>query len=118
MKNIEKYLRENGYADRGLNEKFEFRDIHKDEADQAVEIEQICFPPHEACSKAHMKDRIEKVPELFLVAIDKETGKMAGFLNGIATNEGKFRDEFFTEADLNEPTGENVMRYTINVEGK
>ena len=90
MKNIEKYLRENGYADRGLNEKFEFRDIHKDEADQAVEIEQICFPPHEACSKAHMKDRIEKVPELFLVAIDKETGKMAGFLNGIATNEGKF----------------------------
>lgn len=34
MKNIEKYLRENGYADRGLNEKFEFRDIHKVEADQ------------------------------------------------------------------------------------
>ena len=32
MKNIEKYLRENGYADRGLNEKFEFRDIHKDES--------------------------------------------------------------------------------------
>ena len=28
MKNIEKYLRENGYADRGLNEKFEFEN-HK-----------------------------------------------------------------------------------------
>ena len=25
MKNIEKYLRENGYADRGLNEKLELR---------------------------------------------------------------------------------------------
>lgn len=115
MKNIEKYLRENGYADRGLNEKFEFRDIHKDEANQAVEIEQICFPPHEACSKAHMKDRIEKVPELFLVAIDKETGKIAGFLNGIATNEKKFRDEFFTEADLNESDGDNVMLLGLDV---
>ena len=40
---------------------------------------------------------------------------MAGFLNGIATNEGKFRDEFFTEADLNEPNGENVMLLGLDV---
>ena len=98
-----------------LAERFEFRQILPQEADQAVEMEQICFPPHEACTEEHMKDRIEKVPELFLVAIDKETGKMAGFLNGIATNEGKFRDEFFTEADLNEPNGENVMLLGLDV---
>ena len=33
------------------------------------------LPPHEACSREHMKERIEKVPELFLVAVDKQTGK-------------------------------------------
>ena len=62
-------------------EKFEFRNIRKDEVDQAVEIEQICFPPNEACSREHISERIEAVPELFLVAIDKETGRIAGLLD-------------------------------------
>ncbi|MGN0415630.1 MAG: GNAT family N-acetyltransferase [Agathobacter sp.] len=56
-------------------EKFEFRDIERNETEQAVEIEQICFPPNEACYREHMSERIAAVPELFLVAIDKETGK-------------------------------------------
>ena len=33
-----------------ITDRFEFRDIHAEEADRAVAIEQICFPPHEACS--------------------------------------------------------------------
>ena len=70
-----------------LTERFEFRNIRPGEADQAVMIEQICFPPNEACSEKNMKERIERVPELFLVAADKKTGKLAGFLNGIATDE-------------------------------
>ena len=81
-------------------ERFEFRDIRQEEADQAVLIEKICFPPNEACSEKHMKERIGVTPELFLVAVDKTTGKLAGFLNGIATDEEKFRDEFFTDASL------------------
>ena len=32
-------------------ERFEFRDIRQEEADQAVLIEKICFPPNEACSE-------------------------------------------------------------------
>ena len=64
-------------------EKFEFRNIRQEEADQAVVVEHICFPPHEACSEKHMKERIVKAPELFLVAIDKKTGKIAGFFNGL-----------------------------------
>lgn len=63
-----------------LAERFEFRQILPQEADQAVEMEQICFPPHEACTEEHMKDRIEKAPSLFLVAMDRETGKLAGLL--------------------------------------
>ena len=98
-----------------LTEKFEFRDIHAEEADQAVIIEQICFPPNEACSEKHMKERIEKAPNLFLVAVDKGTGKIAGFLNGLATNEAVFRDEFFTDATLYEPAGTNVMLLGLDV---
>lgn len=95
--------------------KFEFRNICKDEVNQAVEIEQICFPPNEACSREHISERIEAVPELFLVAIDKETGRIAGFLNGIATKEETFRDAFFTDISLNDPAGENVMLLGLDV---
>lgn len=101
--------------DKQMTEKFEFRNICADEATQAVAIEQICFPPHEACSERHMRERIAKVPELFLVAVDKETGKLAGFLNGLATNESSFRDEFFLDANLYNPEGKNVMLLGLDV---
>lgn len=94
---------------------YEFRDIRMEEADQAVRIEQICFPPHEACSEKHMKDRIKKAPELFMVAVDKKTGRIAGFLNGLSTSEQTFRDAFFTDEGLYEPEGENVMLLGLDV---
>ena len=96
-------------------DRFEFRSIHKDETEQAVIIEHICFPPNEACSAKAMTERIEKVPELFLVAVDKETGKIAGFLNGISTDELTFRDEFFTDANLYNPEGKHVMLLGLDV---
>ena len=52
-----------------------------------------------------MTERIAKVSQLFLVAVDKSTGKLAGFLNGVATDEEKFRDEFFTDIDLCDENG-------------
>ena len=48
------------------SDRFIFRTIFPDEADQAVLIEQICFPPNEACSERHMKERIAKAPELYM----------------------------------------------------
>lgn len=96
-------------------DRFAFRNIRQEETDEAVAIEQICFPPHEACSEKHMKERIAKAPEMFLVAIDKETGKMAGFLNGLATNEKKFRDAFFLDAELYVPDGKHVMLLGLDV---
>lgn len=98
-----------------LLEKFEFRTIKQEEADQAVAIEHACFPPNEACSEKHMKERIVAAPELFLTAIDKNTGKIAGFLNGIAVEEDAFRDEFFTDISLHRPNGKNVMLVGLDV---
>lgn len=96
-------------------DQFIFRDILWEEADEAVRIEQICFPPHEACSEKHMKERIAKAPEMFLVAIHKESGEMAGFLNGLATDESVFRDEFFLDANLYDPKGAHVMLLGLDV---
>ena len=98
-----------------MNKKFEFRNILPEEVDQAVQIEQICFPPNEACSETMMRERVTKVPELFLVAVDRETGKIAGFLNGLSTEEEIFRDEFFTDAGLYNPKGNNVMLLGLDV---
>lgn len=98
-----------------LTDRFEFRNIHLDEIQQAVDIEQICFPPHEACSKKAMTERINKAPDMFLVAVDKETEKIAGFLNGLATDEMSFRDEFFLDANLHNPKGINVMLLGLDV---
>ena len=96
-------------------DRFEFRDIRPEEAEEAVEIEQICFPPNEACSKKHMKDRIREASDLFFVAADKETGRIAGYLNGIATEEQVFRDEFFTDVSLHNPKGPVVMLVGLDV---
>lgn len=96
-------------------ERFEFRNIKREETAQAAEVEQICFPPNEACSAKNMQDRVTRAPELFLVAIDKETGKIAGFLNGLATDESVFRDEFFTDASLYNPEGKNIMLLGLDV---
>lgn len=98
-----------------MTEKFEFRNIRPDEAEQAVEIEQICFPPNEACSPKSMRKRTEHASETFLVAVDKATGKIAGFLNGVATDEEVFRDEFFTDITLHDPKGKNIMLLGLDV---
>jgi ribosomal protein S18 acetylase RimI-like enzyme len=98
-----------------MDKKYEFRSIRPEEADQAAIIEEICFPPNEACSKEHMKERVVNAPELFLVAVDRSTGRLAGFLNGLATDEETFRDEFFTDANLHNPGGKNVMLLGLDV---
>jgi ribosomal protein S18 acetylase RimI-like enzyme len=102
-------------ADKDILEKYEFRSIRLEEADEAAAIEQICFPPNEACSEQHMKERIAKASELFLVAVDRSTGRLAGFLNGLSTDEDVFRDEFFTDVNLYNPDGKNIMLLGLDV---
>lgn len=98
-----------------LSERYLFRTIEQEEAEQAAEIEAICFPPNEACSREMMLQRIKKAPGLFFVAVDRETGKIAGFLNGLSTKETAFRDEFFTDADLYDPAGDTIMLLGLDV---
>jgi ribosomal protein S18 acetylase RimI-like enzyme len=108
-------LRMMNIEDDSIYEKYEFRSIRPEEADEAAEIERICFPPNEACTKEHILERISVASEQFFVAIEKETGKIAGFLNGICTDEMVFRDEFFTDESLHDPKGKNVMLLGLDV---
>ena len=98
-----------------IHEKYEFRNIHKDEIEQAAEIERICFPPNEACTYEHMESRIKKASDLFLVVVDRETGKIAGFLNGLATDREHLTDDFFTDANLHDSIGTNIMLLGLDV---
>lgn len=111
----QKFLKEYSLSGKDFNAQFEFIEILPEEAEQAATIEQICFPPNEACSERMMKERARKVPELFLVAVDRKKGTIAGFLNGIATDEHSFRDEFFADAGLHNPSGTNVMLLGLDV---
>ena len=95
--------------------KFEFRNIREEEIEQAIKIEKICFPPNEDCSENSMRERIAVAADLFFVAVARNTGKIAGFLNGIATDEERFRDEFFTDAGLHQPDGKNIMLVGLDV---
>lgn len=105
------YKEQERYTEKGKEPagRFLFRNILPEEAGQAARIEEICFPPNEACSQQMMRERVAKAPELFLVAVDRQTGKIAGFLNGLSTDEDIFRDDFFTDAELYDPAGRNVM---------
>lgn len=100
---------------KNIYEKFEFRNIYLEEAEQAAGMERICFPPNEACTKEIMFERVTKIPESFLVVEDKKTGKLAGLLNGICTNESVFRDEFFKDVSLHNPDGKNIMLVGLEV---
>lgn len=94
---------------------FLLRDIRLEEAEQAVLIEQICFPPNEACPPHNMRERVQAAPETFLVAVDRKYGNIAGFLNGIATDEERFRDEFFTDSAFHIRDGRNIMLCGLDV---
>ena len=87
-----------------LQERFEFRNVKAEEAGQTIEIENICFPPNEACSPKSMTERVSRAQ-----------GKIAGFLNGIATDEEVFRDEFFTDITLHNRKGKNIMLLGLDV---
>ncbi|MCD8205967.1 MAG: GNAT family N-acetyltransferase [Clostridia bacterium] len=91
------------------------RHIKKDEAEKAAFIEAECFPVAEACTEKMMTERVMAAPELFLVAEDTETGEIEGFLCGLSTREERFRDEFFSDATLHDPEGENVMLLGLDV---
>ena len=98
-----------------LTQRFDFRSILPEEAEQVVAIETTCFPPHEACKPEIMRARVAAAAEWFLVAMDRESGRITGFIDGLATNDDHLRDAIYTDTSLHDPAGRNVMILGVNV---
>ena len=103
-------------SEEGLLEKrFGLRGVTDEDAEAVIEIEQICFPPHEACTPKSMKERVENAPECFQVLVDVKEKRVVGFINGVATDEEKFQDKFFTDISEHNPEGKYVMICGVDV---
>ncbi len=103
-----------------LEERYLFRTIDPNnigEAEYAAHMESVCYDnPADACTREEILDRAAAAPELFLVAEDRRTGRLAGIMNGVATDEDVFRDAFFSEASLlHDPDGSTVMLCGLDV---
>lgn len=103
------------YGKPELYKKYEIRTVREHEAEITAAIEAACFPAKEACTLPIIKQRIRLAPELFIVAVEKSTGKMIGFVNAIATDEFHLRDEFFTDTSLHNPQGRILMILSVAV---
>ncbi|MDO4475991.1 MAG: GNAT family N-acetyltransferase [Lachnospiraceae bacterium] len=95
--------------------KYALRPVHPEEAMAAAAIEEICFPPSEACTLPIMKERVAMASDSFLVAVEQSRGHMIGFINALCTNEDTLRDELFTDTSLHDPHGKNVMICSVSV---
>ena len=108
-------LSEMGIEDKPVYERFEFRSIRPEETGMIADIEAVCFPPNEACSRTFIDALASVNSDRFLAAVDKETDKIAGCLYGLATNENFFNDAFFTEVSTHDPDGRNIMLLGLEV---
>lgn len=103
------------YGDEELLKRYEFRQVRADEAEKINAIERICFPPNEACPEEEMYRRVKMMPGQFLVAVDRKTGEIAGFLDGISSDEDRFKDEFFTDVTLHDPAAQTDFLMGLDV---
>ena len=55
---MDKLIEKISLRNKEINKRFEFRTVLPNEADTVAKIEQICFPPNEACSVSQMKERV------------------------------------------------------------
>ena len=101
--------------EKDIRDRYDLRMVRPDQAEEAAAIEAACFPPEEACPLSVMKERARLAGDSFLVAIDRQSGRMAGFINGLCTHEETLRDELFTDIRLHEPKGDNVMICSVSV---
>jgi len=71
--------------------------------DVITDLEQTCFPPNEAASRHAFIQRLQSFPNHFWVL--EINGTLAGFINGMVTNNEMIIDEMFANARLHDDDG-------------
>ena len=83
-------------------------------ADLAVvaEVERRCFPASEAATEEEFRERLEAYADCFWLLF--EDGRLASFIDGMATDEPDLRDEMYADASLHRPDGRWQMIFGLN----
>ena len=82
-----------------------------DDLPAILRIERLGFNAEEAGNEAEFRDRINKLPDTFLVA--KIGSQVVGFVVGPAVKEKYVQDEMYVHTPTNLPKGGNQLIYSI-----
>ena len=90
-----------------------FEQVSLSDLDQIVAIEQAGFNAQEAGDEASYRQRIETIPDSFLVA--KEAEKVVGFVVGPVTKRRFVEDWMYEDTPENLPEGGHQLIFTIAI---
>ena len=76
-------------------------------------VEQLNFPAAEAVSAEILKERIELIPDTFLLA--ELHGQLAGYIVGPAVQSPYLTDDFFSKVGANSPEGAFIAVQSLSV---
>lgn len=77
-----------------------------------AEVERRCFPAKEAATEEEFRARLEAYADCFWLLF--EDGRLASFIDGMATDEPDLRDEMYADASLHRPDGRWQMIFGLN----
>ena len=77
------------------------------------ELEALCFPAAEACTKEGFAKRIDVFGEHFILL--EENGKLIGMINGMVTDQPTITDDLYEEASKHDPNGRYQSVFGLEV---
>ena len=81
--------------------------------EEILAIEQLNFPAAEAASSEVLKERIEQIPDTFLLA--ELHGELAGYIVGPAVQARYLTDDLFSKVGANSPEGGFIAVQSLSV---
>ena len=80
--------------------------------DAISEVENICFPLTQACTKEQFEKRLTYYPNHFWLL--EQEGKIIAFADGFCTDQEELTDEMYEEASLHNEKGTYQMIFGLN----
>ncbi|MGM9934894.1 GNAT family N-acetyltransferase [uncultured Clostridium sp.] len=91
----------------------EIRSALKEDLQEIIRIESICFPESEAAKEDDIRKRFDAFSENFIVAADN--GRIVGFINGCTTDAPKLPDELYHDTKLHKKDGAYQTVFGLDV---
>ncbi|MEX5962593.1 GNAT family N-acetyltransferase [Mammaliicoccus sciuri] len=82
---------------------YNFRNVQLDALDEILNIENRGFTPEEAATKNALIDRIDNIPDTFIIA--EHNHEIAGYINGPVINNMYITDDLFDKNQPNPTSG-------------